>query len=117
MSDFATDFNANIDTGLLQTLGDVITFLPANGSVITAKCVTVSKGEKASSWVDDIIARLDTRSILLLCLSSDVQGVVTSTRVNYQSKNWVVSNILEQDDGTTMVVINPGNYAAAGGWQ
>jgi len=116
---FVDKFNARAMPAIMARLGDEISF-QSGGQVVNAMCVAVdARGSKGGdTWLDDVLARLDTSSVLVECVSADIGLVKKADSVVYQSKTYAVSDLLPQSDGMTFVVLTPHSYdVAAGGWK
>jgi len=115
---FSSDFNDTIDTMLFDALGDEIHFFPEGIDPIKAQCAPVDRRSIGSStWLDDVFARLDVKSVLLECLQTDIGNVSTGCRVAYGGDSWMVSDLMPQNDGVTLLVISPDRHAARGVWK
>jgi len=118
MSDFSDRFNQTITPRLLATLGDDVVFDP--GAVNKAvKCVPVDRRNRMDAeWLNDVVARLDTMSVAVECMKTDVSWVERKMTALFHGKSWVVSDMLDEEDGMILVVLSPDSYQHGGGsWQ
>ena len=98
MTGFADSFSQNIDPGIMNALGDDVTFISDAGAVSTIKAVF-----DADYYQPSMGAGVETAQPVLLCNAADVPNYSQASRVIYHGISYQVAN--SQPDGTGQVLL------------